>query len=87
MSLEKTALQAVREIGEALDDYELSEQQQADILNIIGTTLVRAAEQMSEAHREATVICCGHEADLAHKIEEEVERKKKALIANLSALR
>ena len=87
MSLEKTALKAVLEIGEALDDYKLSDKQQADILKIIGNTLVRAADEMSAAHREATVICCGPEADLAHKIGEEVERKKKALIANLSALR
>ena len=87
MTLEITAHNAVSEIGEALDEYELSEQQKADILRIIGDSLVRAADEMSRVHREATAICCGPEADLAHKIEEEVERKKKALIANLSALR
>ena len=87
MSLEKTAKKAAEKIDAALDDYNLSEQQKAEILQIIGKSLVRTAEEMTEAHREATVVCCGPEADLAHKIEEEVERKKKALISNLMALR
>ena len=87
MSLEKTALKAAGKIDAALDDYDLSEQQKAEILNIIGKSLVKTAEEMTEAHHAATVICCGPEADLAHKIEEEVERKKKALISNLMALR
>ena len=87
MSLEKTAHKAAEKIDDALDDYDLSEQQRAEIMKIIGKSLVKAAEELTEAHREATVICCGPEADLAHKIEEEVERKKTALIANLMALR
>lgn len=87
MSLEKTALKAAEKIDRALDDYDLSEQQKADILKIIGKSLVRTAEEMTEALHQATVVCCGPEADLAHKIEEEVERKKKALISNLMALR
>ena len=87
MSLEATAQKAAQRIDDALDDYDLSDQQKADILKIIGKSLVRAADELTEVHREATVVCCGHEADLAHKIEEEVERKKTALIANLMALR
>ncbi len=87
MSLEKTALKTAEKIDRALDDYDLSEEQKADILKIIGKSLVKTAEEMTEAHRQATIVCCGPEADLAHKIEEEVERKKKALISNLMALR
>ena len=87
MSLEKTALKTAKKINSALEGYDMSEQQKAEILAIIGKSLVKTAEEMTEAHREATVFCCGPEADLAHKIAEEVERKKKALIANLMALR
>ena len=87
MSLEKTAKKAAQKIDNALDDYNLSEQQKAEILKIIGKSLVKTAEEMTEAHHEATVVCCGPEADLAHKIEERVEQKKTALIANLMALR
>lgn len=87
MSLEKTALKTADKIDQALSGFDLSEQQKAEILKIVGKSLVKTAEEMTEAHREATVVCCGPEADLAHKIEEEVERKKTALIANLMALR
>ena len=87
MSLEKTAHKASQRIDDALDGYDLSEQEKAEILKIIGKSLVRTAEEMTEVHHQATVVCCGPEADLAHKIEEEVERKKTALIANLMALR
>lgn len=87
MSLEKTALKTAEKIDQALDGYNLSAQQKAEILEIIGNSLVKTAEEITAAHREATVFCCGPEADLAHKIEAEVERKKQALISNLKALR
>ncbi len=87
MSLEKTAQKTAKRIDDALGDYDLSDQERAEILQIIGKSLVKAAEELTEAHHQATVVCCGPEADLAHKIEEEVERKKTALIANLMALR
>ncbi len=87
MSLETTAQKAAQKIDDALDGYNLSDQEKAEILKIIGSSLVRTAEEMTEMHHETTVVCCGPEADLAHKIEEEIERKKTALIANLMALR
>jgi len=87
MSLEKTAVNAAEKIDKALDGHDLSAQQKADILEIVGKSLIKTAEEMTAAHHEATVFCCGPEADLAHKIEAEVERKKQALISNLMALR
>ncbi len=87
MALSKTAENAARKIDDVLANYELSDQEKAEILKIIGKSLVKTVEETTESHREAAVICCGPEADLAHKIEEEVERKKKALISNLMALR
>lgn len=87
MALSSTAEKAARKIDEALGNYDLSDQEKAEILKIIGKSLMQTVEETTEASREAAVICCGPEADLAHKIAEEVERKKIALIANLKALR
>ncbi len=87
MALSKTAQKAAQKIDDALANYDLSDQEKADILKIIGKSLMKTVEETSETHREAAVVCCGPEADLAHKIEEEVERKKQALISNLMELR
>lgn len=87
MALEKTATRAAQEIDEALAGYDLSEQQKQEILKIIEQSIIKTVEQTTESHREATLSCCGPEADLAHKIADEVERKTQALIANLMALR
>ena len=87
MALEKTARKAATKIDAALSDYDLSESEKDAILKIIEKSLIRTVEETTDTHRQATVICCGPEADLAHKIQEEVERKKNLLISNLMALR
>lgn len=87
MALSATAKKAVQKIDQALANYDLSDQEKAEILKIIGKSLVTTVEETTECNCEAVVICCGPEADIAHKIEEEVERKKNALISNLMALR
>ena len=87
MALSSTAEKAARKIDEALGDYDLSDQEKAEILKIIGKSWMKTVEETTDASREAAVICCGPEADLAHKIAEEVERKKIALIENLKAMR
>ena len=87
MELSKTAKKAVRKIDKALDHHNLSNQEKSEILRIIGKSLMKTVEETTDTHNQATVFCCGPEADLAHKIAEEVERKKLALIANLMALR
>ena len=87
MALEKTAQKAAKKIDAALTDYDLSEDEKGAILKIIEKSIIRTVEETTDSHREATIICCGPEADLAHKIQEEVERKKDMLISNLMALR
>ena len=87
MALSKTAERAADEINQTLKNYDLSEAEKAEILKIIGNTLVQTIEEACEQHNAATVACCGADADMAHKIAAEVERKKQALIANLMALR
>ncbi len=87
MALIDTAQKAARKIDQALADYDLSEEERAQILKIIENSMVKTIKETSDTHNEAAAICCGPEADLAHKIQEEAERKTQALIANLMALR
>ena len=88
MALSKTAdTRAAKKIDKALSNYDLSADEKAEILRIIGKSLEKTVEETSEQHRSATVACCGPDADLAHKIAAEVELKKQALISNLKALR
>lgn len=87
MSLKKVADDTVAEIEKAFPEADLSDQTKTKISAIIEKSLVRAVEQATHAHRAATVVCCGPEADLAHKINEEMRRANVALTANLSALR
>ena len=87
MSLDETAQKAARSIEKTLSEQGLSKEQKLEILRIISDSLVESVEVAAATHREATVFCCGPEADLAHKIQEEAERKITALIANLQALR
>jgi len=85
--LDETAQNAARSIEKTLADHGLSAEQKLEILKIIGDSLIETIETTAATHREVTAICCGPEADLAHKIQEEAERKIGALIANLQALR
>ena len=57
------------------------------ILQILQHAMADTVEQATESYRKKVVKCCGPEADLAHKMAEEMSLTKKALISNLSALR
>ena len=87
MALTKNARKAAQKIDDALADYDLSDSERDAILKIIEKSIVKTVEEAASEYQEATLRCCGPEADLAHKIAEEVERKNRALIANLSAMR
>lgn len=87
MALEKTAQKAVRKIEEVLAEHDLGEDTRRQIMKIVRKSLIKTVEETSETHREATAVCCGPEADLAHKIQEEADRKIAALISNLQAMR
>ena len=86
MSLAKISKETTLAIEDALS-ADLSEDEREKISQILEAALIKSVEQATESHHEATVICCGPEADLAHKIAEEMSLANKALIANLMALR
>lgn len=66
---------------------DLSEERRAEVARIVGQALLEATGQMNERSKETVVICCGPEADLAHKIQQQMDRQRDMLVANLMALR
>ena len=78
---------ARRAIEDALDDYDLTDDEKAAVLHIVEKSLAKAIKKATKSHNKVTAACCGPDEDLAHKIADQVERNKKALIANLMALR
>jgi hypothetical protein len=86
MSLKSLADEAVAQISKTASDPLTGPETEA-ISKIIEHVLVKAVNQTTEKCASAAVICCGPEADLAHKIAEEVDRAQYALIANLTSMR
>ena len=72
MTLKTLADDAVARIGETVSDT-LSESEAAAVSKIIEDTLIKAVNQTTKNCATAAVVCCGPEADLAHKIAEEVD--------------
>ncbi len=86
VTLEKLSKETVLALEGAISS-DLSENERKKIMQILEGALIKSIEQTTKSHHKATVICCGPEADLAHKISEEMSLANKALIANLIALR
>lgn len=86
MSLEKISKETTSALENAIS-ADFSEEEREKISQILERALIKSVEQATKSHREATVICCGPEADLAHKIAEEMSLANKALIANLMGMR
>ena len=86
MNLEKLSKRVTDELGEALAD-DLPEDEKQAILKIVQQAMLDASHRTHREMKEAAVICCGPEADLAHKIQEQMDKKRDMLIANLMAMR
>jgi CHAT domain-containing protein len=86
VSLDKISEDTVQALEDALS-ADLSADEREKISKILQKALIKSVEQATKSHRAATVVCCGPEADLAHKIAEEMSLANKALIANLMAMR
>ena len=86
MSLNTLTHSTVEKIRESVGNS-LSESQIAAVTKIIDDALIKAVNQSTKKCTDAAVICCGPEADLAHKIAEDVERARYALIGNLTSMR
>ena len=77
-------------VTQALDDAiaaDLPEEERDAILKIVQQAVLDASNRTHEELKEAAIICCGPEADLAHKIQEQMDKKRDMLIANLMSMR
>jgi hypothetical protein len=66
---------------------DLDDEDKAIITKIIEQSMRDAILEATHQSKTAAVETCGADADMAHKISEEIERKNTGLIANLSSLR
>lgn len=86
MPVAKTTIQVTQEICNAISSP-LSDGERAEVSKIVETALFDIVARTVRGCKSAAVVCCGPEADLAHKIAEEMELKRTALVASLSSMR
>lgn len=85
MNLENLTKRVTQELDNALSDLPVEEKDA--ILDIVQKAMLDASHRTHRELKATAVICCGPEADLAHKIQEQMDQKRDMLIANLSAMR
>lgn len=86
MTLTQTAAKAAAEISGVIDPP-LTADESEKVTAIIAEAMKTAVHEASALHADVCADCLRHDHDLAHKVREQIERKKIALIANLSSLR
>ncbi|MDJ0958161.1 MAG: hypothetical protein QNI91_14935 [Arenicellales bacterium] len=86
MTLSETAEAAVRNIETALS-ISLEDEKKQKVTKAIEKALIDAVLEISSTSTKVISQCCSADKDMAHKINDEIERNKKALIANLSSFR
>ena len=86
MNLEDLSNRVTQELDTALSAH-LPAAEREEILDIVRRAMLDSASRTHREMKETAVVCCGPEADLAHKIQEEMDKKRNMLIANLMAMR
>jgi hypothetical protein len=86
MNLEKLSNRVSQELDTALSDDVPAAEREA-ILDIVRRAMLDASSRTHREMKETAVVCCGPEADLAHKIQEEMDSKRDMLISNLMSMR
>jgi hypothetical protein len=85
MNLEKLTKRVTEELETSLSaDLPAAERKQ--ILDIVQRAMLDSATRTHRELKETAVVCCGPEADLAHKIQEQMDNKRDMLVANLKAM-
>ncbi len=86
MHLEDLIARVQKELETSLSD-DLPEGKREEIKDIIHRAMMDASTRTHREMKDTAVICVGHEADLAHKLQEEMDKKRSMLVANLMAMR
>ncbi len=64
-----------------------SEEQARAVADLVTRAMIDTAREAGTSATEAAMSCCSPDLDTAHKVAEEIRRRERALMANLSALR
>ncbi len=86
MNIKKLVDESVDEISNAITSN-LSDSEKLEVRKIVQAMMTKTIKATSNSCTSAVVLCCGPEADLAHKIEHELKISQKVLIANLIGMR
>jgi hypothetical protein len=86
MNLAKLSKRVTQELDNALSDDMPAAEREA-ILKIVQQAMLDASSRTHRELKDTAVVCCGPEADLAHKIQNEMDKKRDMLIANLMSMR
>lgn len=86
MNLKKLSDRVTQELDTALA-ADLPADEREAILDIVRRAMLDASSRTHREMKETAVVCCGPEADLAHKIQEQMDKKSNMLVANLTAMR
>lgn len=86
MNLEKLTDRVTKELEVALSD-DISQEKHEEIWDIIHRAMLDASKRTTREMKETAVVTLGHEADLAHKLQEQMDKKRDMLITNLMAMR
>lgn len=87
MSVESSIHETTDAIVAALSTHDLSDAERQQIEQAVSQLLVKTVEKTTKNAISTTANCCGPEKDLAHQIQEEINRKTELLISNLKAMR
>jgi hypothetical protein len=86
MNLAELTKRVTQELDDALS-HDLPAAEREAILKIVQQAMLDASSRTHREMKDTAVVCCGPEADLAHKIQNEMDKKRDMLIANLMAMR
>lgn len=86
MNLTEVANQAAAEIGKTIN-AKFSDGDATKVAAVVAKAMESAVLEASSQHSKVCEKCLPHDWDTAHKIRDGIERKKTALIANLSSMR
>lgn len=86
MKLTKVANKAAKEASDALG-ASLTPEEMAKVTAVIAKAMEKAVQEASDLHRATCKEYLNKKTDLAHQLQQEIDRKEIALMANLSSLR
>ena len=86
MNLEKLSSRMSSDLDSVIP-ADLSAADRKAIRDIVRQGLMDASKRTHREMKDTAIIACGPEADLAHKIQEQMDKKRSVLITNLMAMR